>query len=75
MTGMAKGPTRPFRVIRGDGGNQKTVYFRTREARDASAQRFADWDRSTVVTELWDESHPQDSLNLGWACDGTVKPR
>lgn len=67
-------PTRPWRIIRGAGGNYKDQRYTTKERRDAAAQRFADKDGTDVLTELWDESHPQDGLNRGWACDGHRAP-
>ncbi|MGI5243347.1 hypothetical protein [Dactylosporangium sp. CA-139066] len=51
------------------------IAYKTREARDTAAQRWADHDGHLVVTELWDASHPQDADNRGWAVDGLVAPR
>lgn len=67
-------PARPFRIIRGEGGRYRSHAYKTKEARDAGAARFADLDRDTVITELWDAEHPQDDLNRGWACDGAAYP-
>lgn len=65
----------PFRIIRGEGGNFKTIYYWTKESRDRRAQRWADLDGTLVITELWSRDHPQDDLNRGWACDGAVHPK
>jgi hypothetical protein len=67
-------PTRKFCTIRGSNANYKTAFYTTKERRDAAAQRDADKDGQSVITELWDESHPQDGLNRGWACDGEATP-
>lgn len=66
------GGTRLFRLTRGEGGGYQCHYYRTQEDRDAAARRFAAQDSSSVLTFLWSEDHPQDDLNQGWACDGTV---
>ena len=64
-------PLRPFRILT----EERAIYFATREARDAAAQARADRDGVTVPAECWDESHPQDDLNRGWACDHVARPR
>lgn len=63
-----------YRIIRGEKANYRAHYFRTQEARDAAARKYAEQDGETVLTELWDESHSQDELNEGWACDGAAQP-
>lgn len=67
-------PARPFRIIRGESANYRSHAYKTKANRDAAADRFAAQDGDTVLTELWDESHPQDDLNNGWACDGAAYP-
>nr|BFE56393.1 hypothetical protein GCM10020063_009190 [Dactylosporangium thailandense] len=68
-------PLRPFRVLRHHTQVPGFITYKTRAARDAAAQRWADHDGHLVVTELWDASHPQDPANRGWAVDGLVAPR
>lgn len=67
-------PARPFRIIRGESARYRTHRYKTKESRDAAAERYAALDRDTVTTELWDATHPQDALNEGWACDGAAYP-
>lgn len=48
--------------------------FVTKEGRDSRARAQAARTGERIITEFWDESHPQDSLNQGWACDGFADP-
>lgn len=64
-------PLRKFRIVLPDG---RTLDYTTKATRDDEARRWADTYGVTVITELWDAEHPQDELNRGWACDGTVVP-
>lgn len=74
MTTTLAAPARPFRIIRGEAANYRTHAYKTKENRDAAANRFAAQDGDTVLTELWSADHPQDDLNNGWACDGAAYP-
>lgn len=65
---------KPWRILRHADARPITVAYTTRERRDQAAQRFADLDGRTVLTELWSPDHPQDELNDGWGCDGAVHP-
>lgn len=69
-----KVPRKPFRILRHHTFTPCGIAYGTQEARDKAAQRYADRDGKTVLTELWAADHPQDSLNKGWACDGAVPP-
>ncbi|WP_432830838.1 hypothetical protein [Dactylosporangium sp. CA-092794] len=68
-------PLRAFRVRRHHSQTPGVVAYATREARDRGAQRWADHDGHSVLTELWDSSHPHDAANRGWAVDGVVAPQ
>ncbi|MEV7628806.1 hypothetical protein [Actinoplanes sp. NPDC089786] len=48
--------------------------YPTKSARDSEAPYLAEAWNATILTEVWDRSHPQDESNQGWALDGTVKP-
>jgi hypothetical protein len=65
---------RRFRIIRGVSSNHKTSDYLTAANRDRAAQKWATRDREVVLCFLWDESHPQDELNAGWAFVGVVNP-
>lgn len=68
-------PRRPYRILRdSELFNQVAVNYRTREARDAAAQMYADTTGTTVLTELWSVDGVHDDLNRGWGCDGVVSP-
>jgi hypothetical protein len=54
--------------------NGEVVTYPTRNARDSQAPHLAKAWNATILTEVWDGSHPQDELNQGWALDGTVEP-
>ncbi|MEU7874264.1 hypothetical protein [Dactylosporangium sp. NPDC049140] len=68
-------PLRPFRLLRHHTQTPGSIHYKTRAARDAAAQRWADHDGHVVVTELWDATHPHDFANRGWAVDGLVAPQ
>jgi hypothetical protein len=68
-------PLMPYRILRDSALTPCAINYRTREARDKGAQRWADRDGKAVITELWDAEHPQDAVNRGWAMDGVVKPQ
>ncbi|WP_280454196.1 hypothetical protein [Nocardia brasiliensis] len=67
-------PKSPWRILVSGAENPSVLHYISRSARDRAAQYWADRTGQTVCTELWDPTHPQDALNLGWACDGTVEP-
>lgn len=67
-------PKKRWRTIRGGVGDYKVDTYYTKEARDENAQRLANLDNENVITEVWSAEHPQDCLNLGWACDGHAQP-
>jgi hypothetical protein len=67
-------PLWPFRILRANPAGLRAINYKSREARDAAAQRWADHDGQPVCTELWDDSHPKDAFNHGWAMDGLVAP-
>ena len=68
-------PTRRYRITRGENANYKSADYKTAENRAKAAQKWAAHDNALVLCFLWDESHPQDSLNRGWALDKVVHPR
>lgn len=68
-------PLRPFRILRHHTQTACAIAYKTREARDRAAQRWADHDGHPVLTALWDASHPHDMLNRGWAVDGVIAPQ
>jgi hypothetical protein len=68
-------PSRPFRILRHPNAVPVAVYYRTVEARDKAAKRWANRDGYMILTELWDAEHDQSPLNRGWACDGRVEPQ
>jgi hypothetical protein len=75
MTTTVMAPTRRYRTIRGKGANYKTADYKTAENGAKAAQKWADHDNDPVLCLLWDESHPHDELNRGWALDSVVQPR
>lgn len=68
-----KGPKNRYRILPWS-DNVSTLYYATQEDRDEAAERLARELQQTMFCELWDESHPQDYLNEGWACDRIVQP-
>jgi len=67
-------PNQRYQLVRGASSKHKVQYYRTQEARDIAGQRWADKDGETVMGMLWDEEHPQDELNQGWAHDMVWHP-
>ncbi|WP_125734602.1 hypothetical protein [Amycolatopsis sp. WAC 04197] len=68
-------PKYPFRILRtAKNVRRVSIPYDTREARDAAGSRYAEQDAARVLLEFWSETHPQDPLNEGWACDGHVDP-
>ena len=68
-------PLRAFRLLRHHSLTPCSIAYLTREARDTAAQRWADHDGHPVLTQLWDASHPHDTINRGWAVDGVIAPQ
>lgn len=54
--------------------NGRTQYFATQEECEERAQHVANRTGKWCGVEMWDESHPQDELNAGWALIGTRDP-
>jgi len=66
-------PSQPWRVLRDPSISPTAVYYRTRQARDAAAQEWADTTGMIVIKERWsdgDEEIPEP----GWWTDGAIKP-
>ena len=65
-----------WRVLRPAHMSPCALYYRTEQARDAAAQRWANLTGETMLTELWtaEQARTLDPINGGWATDGTVKP-
>lgn len=74
MTSEPRPPYRKFRTIRSSGGNWKTAYYLTKEARDKAGQTWADHDGTHVLGELWAVDHDHGPLNEGWACNAVFRP-
>lgn len=67
-------PRKKFRILRDPSFKRVALYYDTLETRAEGARHWANLTGKSVLTELWDPSHPQDYLNLGWAMDGHVAP-
>lgn len=68
-------PARRYRILRDpDISGPVAIYYKTAEARNHAARRYAKRDGRTVLTEEWFEDLPQDDLNRGWATVDAVHP-
>jgi hypothetical protein len=62
-------PARRWRILYHEG---RTIHYVTEAAMRAAATKRAANSSEDVILEQWDESHPQDHLNQGWAMIGSV---
>lgn len=72
-------PLRAFRILRTlrslTEDRDVVRYYKTKEARDAGARRWAIKDGAPVLTELWDAEIVANCgvANNGWGCDGKIE--
>lgn len=67
----SKEPAQRWRTLPSHG---RSVFGDSEEEIVGKARVQADELGTAVAYELWSEDHPQDYLNEGWACLGTVRP-
>lgn len=64
-------PSRRFRTLSAEGVSR---LYLTEEAAQVAAEILAARRSEPVIYEQWDESHPHDELNMGWATIGVAHP-